>query len=116
MDQDITVILLRDIMTAFGARDRMWSKEIVDWFGLQLDKADRTVQNLDGSVEADRTAGARAAAWCGAMSTIAKSSGELGESGKNAARIRAAAVVVSNYRGSFTLKIFVGPYAKIVRL
>ena len=90
--------------------------DVRTWFANQTDKAETQMSRLQGSIEEKRAGASRIVGWCETILAGTKGIEFLKRSADSAAKTRAAAVLVANYKGSFTLRIMVGPYAQVTRL
>jgi len=90
--------------------------DIYDWFDRQTGKAETQVGRLGGGGEEKRAAASRIVAWYDTIQGAAKGVDFLKRQMDSAAKLRGDAARIANYKGSFTLKIFVGPYAEITKL
>jgi len=89
--------------------------DVADWFANQFDRADTRLQAAGGAVEARQAAARRIYDWCDAVAAAVRDVAPLRKVSDQAARLREAARGVAAYRGKFTLKILVGPYAEVTR-
>ncbi len=82
-----------------------------DW----LEKQAREVLDQAGALGKDKGKAARIIGWCDALAAATKDVERLKPAADLAARARAQAVTVVDYRGSFTLRVFVGPAARLTK-
>src|SRR5882672_39557 len=90
--------------------------DIYDWYDRQTTKVENQVGRLSGGGDEKRGAAARIVAWYDMIQGTAKGIDFLKRQMDSAAKLRADAARIASYKGSFTLKVFVGPYAEITKL
>jgi hypothetical protein len=90
--------------------------DIQDWITGQTGKAEAQVRQIRGTLDEKRMAASRAVAWCDMIATAVKGIESLKKPLESAAKTRAAAVMIADAKGRFTLKIVVGPFAEVTRL
>jgi len=90
--------------------------DVYDWFDRQTSKAENLVGRLGGGGEEKRGSAARLVAWYDMIQGAAKGVDFLKRQMDSASKLRGTAARVADYKGSFTLKIFVGPYAELTKL
>ena len=93
-----------------------YRSDVLDWFEKQVAEADRDLRKPGGTLEERRALGGHIDTWCGVILRGLEGSDLLAKVALEAARIRDAAMSMASYTGSFTLRIFVGPFAKVERL
>jgi predicted Ser/Thr protein kinase len=88
--------------------------DVYDWF----DRQETKVETLLGRVTGDerRTTAARIVAWCDTIQGVGRGVDFLKRPLEGAGKTRADAARIANYKGSFTLKLFIGPYAEVKKL
>jgi hypothetical protein len=90
--------------------------EVSDWFEAQAAKAQAALRGLPADLDQRREAALRLAGWCDAAAAAGGDVPALKTALATAAQVRLNAATISNYRGSFTLRILVGPFAEITRM
>jgi serine/threonine protein kinase len=86
------------------------------WFSNQTDKAETQMGRLQGPIEEKRQTASRIVGWCDTILAGSKGIDFLKRSADSAAKTRGLAATVANYKGSFTLRIMVGPFVEVTRL
>jgi serine/threonine protein kinase len=87
-----------------------------DWVREQVRTAGDAVKDATGTRAERRARLERAAAWCEALAAAVQGVGSLRAAADEAGRIRADAKALAAQRGTFTLRVFVEPYAEVRRL
>ncbi|HLY09376.1 MAG TPA: serine/threonine-protein kinase [Planctomycetota bacterium] len=91
--------------------------DVYDWFDRQITKAETTLSRVvAGGGEEKRGAAARMVAWFDMIQGAAKGVDFLKRQVDSVGKSRAEAARIANYKGSFTLKIFIGPYAEVTKV
>ncbi len=90
--------------------------DVSDWFEAQTVRAQGALQGLPAEIQKRREAAARLVGWCDAAAAAGRGLEALKPALATASQLRASAATIANYRGSFTLKIVVGPFAELTRL
>jgi hypothetical protein len=90
--------------------------DVYDWFDRQTNKVETQVGRLGGAGEEKRSTASHIVAWVDMIQAAGKGVDYLKRPIDGATKPRADAARIANYKGSFTLKIFVGPYAEITKL
>jgi serine/threonine protein kinase len=90
--------------------------DVRTWFSTQTDRAETQMSRLQGSIEEKRAAASRTVGWCDSILAGSKGIDFLKRSADSAAKTRGLAATVANYKGSFTLKIMVGPFVEVTRI
>jgi serine/threonine protein kinase len=90
--------------------------DVRDWFSNQTDKAETRLGRLSGSLEEKRAGAARIVGWCDVVVAAAKDVDFVKRYADGAARTRAEAARIADYKGSFTLRAIVGPYAQLTKV
>ncbi|HVR86745.1 MAG TPA: serine/threonine-protein kinase [Planctomycetota bacterium] len=90
--------------------------DVYDWFDRQTTKAENQFGRLGGGGDEKRGSAARLVAWYDMIEGAAKGVDFLKRQMDSALKIRGEAARIANYKGSFTLRIFVGPYAELTKL
>ncbi len=103
--------LLRRIADEAPGRDQ----DAADWLAGQLDRAEARLRAAGGPSETAKAPARRIALWCDAILAAAGGVESLERISERAARVRAAARSLADYRGRFTLRLLVGPYASVTR-
>jgi hypothetical protein len=84
------------------------------WFNGQTGKADDELRAVRNSKDAG--AAGKLVSWCDTVLASLKDVDFLKRSAESAQKTREAAAQIANYKGSFTLKVFVGPFGEITKL
>jgi predicted Ser/Thr protein kinase len=87
--------------------------DVASWFDTQVDRAANRLQALPAALEERRAQAARVAAWCDTVRSSAMSIAPLSRTVEEAGKVRAGAAKIAAYKGVFTLKILVDPYAQV---
>ncbi|MBV8878988.1 MAG: hypothetical protein JO332_03380, partial [Planctomycetaceae bacterium] len=103
-------------LTALKAEAPLRQPDVYDWFDRQTSKVETQAGRLGGGGEEKRAAAARIVGWCDTILAAAKNVDFLKRQADGAGKLRADAARVANYKGSFTLKIFVGPFAEVSKV
>jgi len=103
-------------LLALKAEAPLRQSDVYDWFDRQTTKAENQVGRLSGGGEEKRGNAARLVAWYDTILGAAKGVDFLKRQMDSAGKLRADAARIASYKGSFTLRIFVGPYAEVTRL
>jgi len=103
-------------LLALKAEAPLRQSDVYDWVDRQTTKAENQVNRLGGGGDERRGAAARLVAWYDAIQGAAKGVDFLKRQMDSASKFRADAARIANYKGSFTLRIFVGPYAEVTKL
>jgi hypothetical protein len=74
------------------------------------------LKDLSGTLEEKRSGAGRLVGWCDTILVALKDVDFLKRSSDSTHRTRTAAAAIADYKGSFTLRIFVGPYAELTKL
>jgi serine/threonine protein kinase len=90
--------------------------DVYDWFDRQTTKAENQFARLGGGGDEKRGSAARLVAWYDMIEGAAKGVDFLKRQMDSASKVRGEAARIANYKGSFTLRIFVGPYAELTKL
>jgi predicted Ser/Thr protein kinase len=90
--------------------------DIHDWFDRQTTKAETNFARLSGSAPEKRVAASRIVAWYDAVMAAAKGIDFLKKEMEGANKVRAEVNQVANYKGSFSLRILMFPFAEVKRL
>ena len=85
---------------------------VTDWLNREAREAVQAIAAL----RRDRDEATRLLGWCDLFLAAAEGVDDLTGAAREIAQSRDDAAAVANYRGSFTLKLAVGPYAEVVRL
>jgi serine/threonine protein kinase len=89
--------------------------DVYDWFDRQETKAETLLGRLGGGEDRRATA-ARIVSWCDMIQGVAKGVDFLKRPMEGAGKTRTEAARIADYKGSFTLRLFIGPYAEVTRL
>ena len=92
---------------------------LTQWYADQIEKAKKEVEEiwLDISRWArDRGKVERAQKWCDQVSLLAREVDQLKPHAESLAKIREWGLAVTGFKGTFVLKVIVGPYAEIAEL
>jgi serine/threonine protein kinase len=84
-----------------------------DWVREQVRAAGETQKDTTGTRAERRARLDRTAAWCETLLAAAQGVGSLRAASEEAGRIRTEAKALAAQRGTFTLKVFVEPYAEV---
>lgn len=93
-----------------------WAPDVIDWFGGQVQVAANRVRDISGGVKTRQDLGARYLGWCDAILAVCKEIDGLNQVTHSVRQVRAEAEAFATYRGTFTLKVFVVPYAQVTRI
>jgi serine/threonine protein kinase len=102
-------------LVALKASAPLREGDIYDWFDRQVGRADTQMGRLGGGDEKRATA-ARVVAWCDVVQASTKGQSFVKKHVDTAARIRGDAARIANYKGSFSLRMIVGPFAELTKL
>jgi hypothetical protein len=102
-------------LAALKASAPLREGDIYDWFDRQVGRADTQMGRLGGGDEKRATA-ARVVAWCDVVQASTKGQSFVKKHVDTAARIRGDAARIANYKGSFSLRMIVGPFAELTKL
>jgi serine/threonine protein kinase len=88
--------------------------DVHDWFDRQTTKAETQFSRM--AADEKRQTASRMVAWYDALMASMKGIDSLKRQLDSSAKFRAEVNKIANYKGSFTLKILVGPFAEVTRL
>jgi serine/threonine protein kinase len=89
--------------------------DVYDWFDRQETKVETLLGRI-GSVEDKRATASRIVSWCDMIQGVGKGADFLKRPLEGAGKSRADAARIANYKGSVTLRLFIGPYAEVTKL
>ena len=89
--------------------------DVYDWFDRQETKVETLLGRLGGGDDRRATA-SRIVAWCDLIQGVGKGQEFLKRPLESLGKTRADAARIANYKGSITLKVFIGPYAEVTKL
>jgi predicted Ser/Thr protein kinase len=89
--------------------------DIYDWFDRQITRAETQMGRIGGGDDKRATA-SRVTAWCDVIQSATKGQSFIKKHSDAAAKIRASAARIADYKGSFALRILVGPFAEVTKL
>jgi len=102
-------------LVALKANAPLREGDIYDWFDRQVGRAETQMGRLGGGEERRVTA-ARIVAWCDVLQAATKGLTFIKKHIDAAAKIRGDAARIANYKGSFALRVIVGPFAEMTKL
>ena len=89
--------------------------DVYDWFDRQETKVETLLGRI-ASVEDKRATASRIVAWCDMIQGVGKGVDFLKRPLESAGKSRGDAARIANYKGSVTLRLFIGPYAEVTKL
>jgi hypothetical protein len=90
--------------------------DVYDWFDRQTNRVETQVGRLTGGGEEKRSTASQIVAWYDMVQTAGKGVDFLKRQIDAAAKPRADAARIANYKGSFSLRVIVGPFAELTKL
>jgi hypothetical protein len=102
-------------LQTLNAQAPLKQPDVYDWFDRQETKVETLLGRLGGGEDRRATA-ARIVAWSDMIKGVGKGSDFLKRPLESLGKTRADAARIANYKGSVTLRLFIGPYAEVTKL
>ncbi len=105
----------RKLLASLNTEAPLREPDVRDWCSNQADKAETRLSRLSGGIEEKRAAAAHIVGWCDTFAAAGKGVEALKRTMDSVAKTRAEAAKIADYKGSFTLRVIVGPYAEVTK-